>query len=249
MWSSGQVMRLRPNPRKYQRLRLARLHAPGIPGPCLSPRRPKHKPPQLLSGILALLTIPHHFQPLTHSLYLSYPGLLLLFPWPCQAYSHRRAFGLPMYSTWSINYSCLVSHSSSLISFRSRLKCHFLREAFAEHPIYNTNLSIFFAYLALFSSLYTWRYICLLAMSAYWNISSRSSGILFIALSSAPRMVPGPGQVINKSFSNEWENKWTNSWGCMCGSKSPLGGTFFQLIHVILEKENIAIFFLFFKFF
>lgn len=70
------------------------------------------------------------------------PPWPLAVPWLC---SHYRALALPIHSAWRNADSCLVSHSLFLISFRSLGKCHFPRKAFAEHPIWNTNWSLFFS--------------------------------------------------------------------------------------------------------
>lgn len=110
-----------------KRLRLTRSKTPTFSATCLIALRPRCKPLELLSVDLTLLIIQHHFLlcPLCTS-YFNHLGALTV-PWPCQAYPYHRAFALPIYSAWSNIDCCLISHSLFLISFRSLVKCHFLK--------------------------------------------------------------------------------------------------------------------------
>lgn len=117
-------------------------------------------------------------------------------PWLC---SHHRALALPIHSAWRI--LTLVWHHIFSSSF---VLGHWLSVTSLEKSFLNTAYEIptetsFFSCPALFffvvylTLLYLCTcYVCIL------NVSSRGTGILFIALSSAPRVVPDTGQICFK---------------------------------------------------
>ena len=123
------------------------------------------------------------------------PPWPLAVPWLC---SHYRALALPIHSAWRNADSCLVSHSLFLISFRS------LGVTSLEKPLLNTPYEIpteasFFPCPALFFFMVylTLLYLCTCYLCIL-NVSSRGTGVLFIALSPAPRVVPDTGQICFK---------------------------------------------------
>jgi hypothetical protein len=157
-------MRFMQKPWKSQRSTLVIPHALALLGPCLLPLRTCCKPLQLLFGSGTLNPQPH-ILPLTPSYFLLQPPWPPFFSLTMPNNSHLRAFSLPIFSMQGNIYSQVMSHSSCPTFVRSLLKCRFLRGAFMEHLILNTNSCIFFIY-SLFCFMHIWHcYIYLLTIS------------------------------------------------------------------------------------